>query len=65
MLELPTTSTAAAIPFTGWNERAADYAARSKSAATIKAYASGWRDFLEFCQREVSPLPASDETVAA
>jgi integrase len=66
MLELPTTSTAAAIPFTVWNERAAEYASRSKSAATIKAYASGWRDFLQFCQqREVSPLPASDETVAA
>src|SRR5947209_20634302 len=46
--------------------RAEDYAGRSKSAATIKAYASGWRDFLNFCeQRDASPLPASEQTVAA
>jgi site-specific recombinase XerD len=46
-------------------ERVDDYAARSKSAATIKAYASGWRDFLSFCEaRDVSALPASDHTVA-
>jgi hypothetical protein len=30
--------------------RAEDYAGRSKSSATIKAYASGWRDFLNFCE---------------
>jgi integrase len=66
VLDLPPASNPAALPFTAWNERVADYAARSKSAATIKAYASGWRDFLDFCeQREVNPLPASDETVAA
>jgi site-specific recombinase XerD len=47
-------------------ERVQDYAGRSKSAATIKAYASGWRDFLEFCEaRGLSALPATDETVAA
>src|ERR1700731_3587199 len=46
-------------------ERVQDYAGRSKSAATIKAYASGWRDFLEFCEeRGLSALPASDQTVA-
>jgi site-specific recombinase XerD len=46
--------------------RADDYAGRSKSAATIRAYASGWRDFLTFCeQRQASPLPASEQTVAA
>src|SRR5207249_10291574 len=46
-------------------ERVQDYAGRSKSSATIKAYASGWRDFLDFCgQRQLSALPASDETVA-
>ena len=46
-------------------ERVESYAGRSKSAATIKAYASGWRDFLEFCeQRGLSALPASDQTVA-
>jgi integrase len=66
MLELPTASGTVAIPFTAWSERAADYASRSKSAATIKAYASGWRDFLSFCeQRGVRALPATDETVAA
>jgi integrase len=42
------------------------YAGRSKSEATIRAYASGWRDFLIFCvQHDVSALPASDATVAA
>jgi site-specific recombinase XerD len=47
-------------------ERAQDYAGRAKSAATIRAYAAGWRDFLRFCeQRGVSALPASDQTVAA
>src|SRR6266851_149795 len=47
-------------------ERVQDYAGRSKSAATIKAYATGWRDFLAFCQqRGASALPASDQTVAA
>jgi hypothetical protein len=47
------------------SERVQDYASRSKSGATIKAYASGWRDFLDFCAaRALSPLPASDETVA-
>jgi len=38
------------------------YAGRSKSPATIKAYASGWRDFLGFCEaRGLSALPASGE----
>src|ERR1700674_5246641 len=46
-------------------EHVQDYAGRSKSAATIKAYASGWPDFLEFCEeRGLSALPASDQTVA-
>src|SRR5438067_12612217 len=41
------------------------YAGRSKSPATIAAYASGWRDFLDFCQlRGLEPLPATDQTVA-
>jgi hypothetical protein len=47
-------------------ERVQDYAGRSKSAATIRAYAAGWRDFLAFCeQRGASALPTSDQTVAA
>ena len=56
----------ALLEFAEAAERAHDYAGRSKSAATIKAYAAGWRDFLSFCQaRDISPLPASDQTVAA
>ena len=47
-------------------ERAHAYAGRSKSEATIRAYAAGWRDFLSFCeQRGAEPLPASDQIVAA
>src|SRR5690348_4964450 len=39
-------------------ERAHAYAGRSKSDATIRAYAAGWRDFLSFCeQRELCALP--------
>jgi integrase len=46
-------------------ERANSYAGQSKSAATITAYASGWRDFLSFCeQRGAVALPATDATVA-
>jgi site-specific recombinase XerD len=43
-----------------------DYTGRSKSAATIRAYAAGWRDFLAFCSGHgLQALPASDDTVAA
>src|SRR5947209_14422276 len=36
-----------------------------KSRATINAYAAGWRDFLQFCERRgADALPATDETVA-
>jgi site-specific recombinase XerD len=46
-------------------ERADHYASKSKSQATINAYAAGWRDFLLFCQpRQLSALPASEQTVA-
>ena len=46
-------------------ERSEHYASRSKSQATIKAYAAGWQDFLQFCQLcQLSALPASDQTVA-
>ena len=47
-------------------ERAHAYAGRSKSDATIRAYAAGWRDFLSFCEQQgAEALPASDQTVAA
>jgi Phage integrase, N-terminal SAM-like domain len=46
-------------------ERVEDYAGHSKSEATIRAYAAGWRDFVAFCeQRHLSALPAADQTVA-
>jgi len=44
---------------------AAGYAARSKSAATIRAYQSDWNDFLAFCgEQGRQSLPASPQTVA-
>jgi integrase len=47
-------------------ERAHAYAGRSKSEATIRAYAAGWRDFLSFCEQQgAAALPATDQTVAA
>src|SRR5262249_44707554 len=47
-------------------ERAHAYAGRSKSEATIRAYAASWRDFLSFCEQHgTDALPASDQTVAA
>lgn len=45
------------------NERSEHYANRSKSQATINAYATGWRDFLEFCRlRDLLALPATEQT---
>jgi len=45
--------------------RAQDYAGNAKSAATIRAYASDWRDFLSWCgARGLAVLPAADSTVA-
>lgn len=42
------------------------YARSAKSANTVKAYQSDWRDFERFCAvREVPPLPATPETLAA
>src|SRR5258707_536227 len=47
-------------------ERANHYAGRSKSQATISAYAAGLRDFLQFCERRGDePLAAIAEMVAA
>jgi integrase len=46
--------------------RANSYPSNSKSPATIRAYAAGWRDFLQFCQLHgAEPLPATERTVAA
>ena len=66
MLDLPAaTPTSVAPDFAPYDERVTDYAARSKSAATIKAYAASWRDFLSFCEQHAASPSASDETVAA
>jgi integrase len=47
------------------SERSEHYAGRSKAKSTIKAYAAGWRDFVQFCElRQLVPLPASEQTVA-
>lgn len=47
-------------------ERAKEYARQSKSPATLRAYKAIWRIFTAWCEaRELSPLPASPETVVA
>lgn len=39
---------------------------RAKAPNTLKAYQADWRRFTEFCRgRELNPLPATPETVAA
>lgn len=46
-------------------QRAQDYAGRAKSARTVRAYASDWRDFTTWCSsRHLQALPAEDQTVA-
>jgi len=45
-------------------QQALDYARRSRSEATIRAYRSDWSDFERWCSsREVGSLPASPETL--
>ncbi len=45
--------------------KAHEYARESRSASTIKAYASDWRDFENWCNRGlVNSLPAEPSTVA-
>jgi site-specific recombinase XerD len=45
--------------------KARDFAARSKAANTIRAYAADWREFTAWCERHAaSQLPAAPETVA-
>lgn len=46
-------------------DEARSFAEGSKAAATRKAYASGWSDFVAFCRRlKRRPLPATAETVS-
>jgi hypothetical protein len=42
--------------------RANSYASNSKSPATIRAYAAGWRDFLKFCPAARGRLRVTDRT---
>jgi len=47
-------------------EKAKEYARQSKSPATLRAYRAIWKIFTAWCEaRELSPLPASPETVVA
>jgi hypothetical protein len=42
-----------------------DYIGASRSANTLRAYASDWRDFRTWCESHgVCPLPAAPATVA-
>lgn len=46
-------------------EEARDFARDAKAYNTLRAYASDWRDFTDWCQwHRREPLPASPETVA-
>jgi site-specific recombinase XerD len=46
-------------------ERAREFARQSKAENTLRGYRGDWKDFCGWCgARELSPLPASPETVA-
>jgi site-specific recombinase XerD len=47
-------------------ERAREFARQSKAENTLRGYRGDWKDFCRWCEaRELSPLPASPETVSA
>src|ERR1035438_6487459 len=47
-------------------ERAREFARQSKAENTLRGYRGDWKHFCTWCEaRELSPLPASPETVAA
>jgi site-specific recombinase XerD len=47
-------------------ERAREFARQSKAENTLRGYRGDWKDFCRWCgARELCPLPASPETVAA
>ncbi len=47
-------------------ERAREFARQSKAENTLRGYRGDWKDFCRWCgARELSPLPATPETVAA
>jgi site-specific recombinase XerD len=48
------------------NEQVREYIRSSKAASTIRGYQGDWRDFCAWCDvRELKPLPAAPETIAA
>lgn len=54
-----------AIELESLTATAYQYAVASRAPATLRAYASDWRDFTGWCsERAMSPLPAAPETVA-
>jgi integrase len=62
MIPAPAQDIGAAVPVA---EQAREYARRARSAATLRAYASDWRDFEDWCAKQpVSALPATPQTVA-
>src|SRR2546426_4557620 len=47
-------------------EQVREFVRASKAESTLRGYQSDWRNFVEWVQaRDISPLPASAETVAS
>jgi site-specific recombinase XerD len=64
--DLPIVPETPAAPLAPLRAVVADYAAASRSAATMRAYTQGWQHFTSWCdERQVIALPAAPETVAA
>jgi site-specific recombinase XerD len=63
---VPRTSTLSGLVPADLMERAREYARASKSPATLRAYATVWRNFGSWCDRRgLVAMPASQETVVA
>ncbi|HEV8650980.1 MAG TPA: tyrosine-type recombinase/integrase [Actinomycetes bacterium] len=66
MRELEPARPGEAEPLAGLLELADVYALRSRASATLKAYATDWRHFSDWCSaRGLAALPAEVKTVAA
>ncbi|HEU4324771.1 MAG TPA: site-specific integrase [Roseiflexaceae bacterium] len=66
MTDLPALPSPDEAPLAPLADLVAEYAAASRSPATIRAYNQGWNDFQRWCeQRHLPPLPATPATVAA
>ena len=63
-LALTDTCTEIAHPDPGLAEQAAEYARQARAGATLRAYASDWRDWEAWCRGcGAMPLPAMPETI--